>query len=322
MLNLSLACGDYELTRPLTDGLVKVKGIELNSIILSSPERHWRMSRYQEFDICEFSLSSYLIAKVKKMNFTAIPVFPHRRFRNAFIFINNQKGIKEPKDLEGKKVGLRTLQNTAGLWARGILQNYYGVSLKDISWFTQDEEPISLPSSLKLSVQRVPLGKNLDTMLSVGELDAVIYPEILPSFKSGNPNVERLFKDYKKEETNYYKKTGIFPIMHTIVIKDEVIQQHPWVATNMLKAFRDAKEVCYKRLENPRTVPLAWMMHSLEEQKEILGGDPWPYNLANNYKNLETFISYSYEQGIIDSKMKVENLFIRNTIDESPTYIK
>jgi len=322
MLNLSLACGDYELTRPLIDGLVKAKGIELNCIILSSPERHWRMSRYQEFDICEFSLSSYLIAKLKKMNFTAIPVFPHRRFRNAFIFINNQKGIKNPKDLEGKRIGLRTLQNTAGLWARGILQNYYEVSLNDISWFTQDEEPISLPYSLKLSIQRVPSGKNLDTMLSVGELDAVIYPETIPSFKSGNPNVERLFKDYKKEEINYYKKTEIFPIMHTVVIKDEILQQHPWVATNILEAFCEAKKVCYKRLENPRTVPLAWMMHSLEEQKEILGGDAWPYNLLDNYKNLETFISYSYEQGIINSKMKVEELFVRNAIGKNPTYIK
>lgn len=322
MLHLSLACGDYELTRPLIDGIIKPEGIELTCILLSSPERHWRMSRHQEFDICEFSLSSYLIAKIKEMSLKAIPVFLHRRFRHSFIFINKQAGIKKPKDLEGKRIGLRTLQNTAALWMRGILQHYYGVSLNSISWFTQDEEPIPLLSSPKLTVQRVPSGKNVDAMLIEGELEAVIYPETLPSFKKRNPNVGLLFKDYKKEEIKYYQETGLFPIMHTVVIKDEILHRYPWVAVSMLKAFREAKRICYKRIENPRTVPIAWMMHSLEEQKEILGNDPWPYNLPNNYKNLETFITYSYEQGIIDRKVKIEELFAKSSLDESPAYVK
>jgi len=322
MLHLSLACGDYELTRPLIDGIVKPEGIDLTCIILSSPERHWRMSRHQEFDICEFSLSSYVIAKLKKMNFTAIPVFPHRRFRHSFIFVNKNARIKKPKDLEGKKVGLRTLQNTAGLWMRGILRHFYKVHLDSISWFTQDEEPISLPYSPKLVVQRVPMGKNVDTMLTEGELDAVIYPETLPSFKKEDPNVERLFKDYKREEIIYYQKTKLFPIMHTVVIKDEVWQKYPWVAVSMLKAFREAKKICYRRVGNPRTVPLAWITHSLEEQRAILGEDPWPYNLPDNRKTLEILINYSYEEGIINRKIKVEELFVSNSLDESPTYIK
>lgn len=320
-IQLTLACGDYELTRALVDQTVKPQGIELIPLLMGSPERHWRMIRHEEFDVAEMSLSSYLLCKSAGREFTAIPVFPHRRFRHSYIFCNVDSKIEEPKDLIGKKVGLRTLQVTAGVWVRGILESEYGVPLSSIRWYTQDPEDVPIEFPKHLTIERLPEGSNPDTMLVEGKLDAVIYPETLPSIASGNPRVKRLFPNYKQVEIEYYKKTGIFPIMHTVVIKNSVLREHPWVAGSLLEAFTKAKDLCYKRLENPRTFALAWVMQLLEEQKHILGPDPWPYNLRENYKALSTFIGYAYNQGMIPRAFEVEELFVPSTLDTLPEYV-
>jgi 4,5-dihydroxyphthalate decarboxylase len=240
------------------------------------------------------------------------------------VFVNTQAGIERPKDLEGKRFGLRTLQNTAGLWMRGILQHYYGVSLKDIQWITQDEEPVSLGPGEGLPLRRVAPDENIDDMLIKGELEAAIYPDILPSFSRGDRAVravKRLFADPKKEEMRYYQDTGIFPIMHTVVMKQAIVDQFPWVAKNLWDAFQKAKEMCYRRMEDPRKIALAWVMHHLEEQKQILGQDPWVYGLAENRNNLETLITYAHEQGLIHRKLALEELFIQSASDQSPQYL-
>jgi 4,5-dihydroxyphthalate decarboxylase len=320
-LRLTLACGEYEITRALIEGEIQPEGIELISLTMSSPERHWRMIKHQEFDVCEFSMCQYLVSKAKGELLMAIPVFPHRRFRHSYVFVNTQAGIERPKDLEGKRFGLRTVQNTAGLWMRGILQHYYGVSLKDIQWITQDEEPVSLGPREGLPLRRVAPDENIDDMLIKGELEAAIYPDILPSFSRGDRAVKRLFADPKKEEMRYYQDTGIFPIMHTVVMKQEIVDRFPWVAKNLWDAFQKAKEMCYRRMEDPRKIALAWVMHHLEEQQQILGQDPWVYGLTENRNNLETLIKYAHEQGLIHRKLALEELFIQSASDQSPQYL-
>ena len=320
-LRLTLACGDYDLTRALLDGKVEPDGIELITLTMPSPERHWRMIRNKEFDVCEFSMCQYMVSKSNNEPLMAIPVFPHRRFRHSYIFINAKAGIKNPKDLEGKRVGLRSSQNTAGLWIRGMLQHYYNVSLKKIRWITQNEEPVAVSSKAGLKTERVTPGDDIDRMLVKGELAAAIYPDVLPSFERGDKAVKLLFDDPIKEERRYFADTGLFPIMHTVVIKQTVIEKFPWVAKSLQAAFQKAKEICYHRMDDPRKVSLAWFMHYWEEQKKILGGDPWVYGLAENKENLENMVLYAYEQGLIPRKFKLEEIFLQSAAEKTPKYL-
>jgi 4,5-dihydroxyphthalate decarboxylase len=321
-LQLTLACGDYDLTRGLLDGTTAPQGIDLVPLTLPSPERHWRMTRGQEFDVCEFSMASYLASREAGLPFTAIPAFPHRRFRHSFMFVNARAAIERPSDLMDKRVGLRTWQTTAGVWQRGILQSEYGVPLDRVQWLAQSEEdiPLELPSGIRLG--RLPAEANLDALLVEGELDAAFYPEVLPSVARGDPRVRSLFADPKAEEQAYFRKTGIFPIMHTVVIRDEVLEAHPWVAVTLLQAFQQAKERAYRQLENPRTVALAWVREALAEQRAVLGPDPWVYGLAPNRHNLETFCEYGYTQGLTRRRIAAEELFAPSTLQGIPKYVE
>jgi len=311
-LNLSLACGDYESIRALKEGTVKPDGIELTVLTdMTSDIRHWRMIRNREFDVAELSMSNYLMAKYTGLPFAAIPVFLHRRFRHGFIFLNATKNIRKPTDLIGKKVGLRNFQATANLWIRGILEHEYQLPHRSIHWFKQDEEEVEWIPPSGLNIQRVEAGKNVEKMLVEGELDALIHPELIQPILNKDQRVTRLFPTYRELEINYVKRTGIFPIMHTTAIKQEVVDKYPWVAINLMQAFEDSRKAAYKRMENPRIVPLAWFRHFLEEQEEILGADPWAYGLGtSNRKNLETLMQYSLEQGLLGKKMPLDDLFI------------
>lgn len=321
-LQLSWATGDYDIVNGLITGEVEPEGINLLPMVMSSPERHWRMLRNKEFDVCELSMSSYLVAVCRGEPFIAIPVFPHRRFRHSYIFCNQGSGIEKPSDLVGKRVGLRTFQNTAGLWMRGILEDEYGVTLEEVAWFTQDDEPLEFRVRDGLHLSRIPSGQTVDTMLVEGFLDAAIYPQVLPSYASGSPHVKRLFENPKAAEIGYYRKTGIFPIMHTVVISRDIVDEHPWVPRSLMKAFRQSLELSYKRMRNPRRVPLSWVMDLMEEQVAILGNDPWAPGLERNRKTLETLIRYSFRQGLIDRKIPIEKLFAESTLlDDLPKYV-
>ena len=207
-LKLTFACGDYDFLRPLFDGTVTAPGIDLNVLTMPSPERHGRMLRHEEFDVCELSLVGYLVARDRGCNYTAIPVFPHRRFRHSYMIKRTGCGIEKPSDLNDKRVGLDTLQNSAGLWMRGILQDYYGVDLKTIEWWCQEEEDIPFEPAKWIKLKRVPEGKNVDQMLLDGDLEAALYPEVLPSIRKGSPKVALLFPDPKAAEIDYYKRAA------------------------------------------------------------------------------------------------------------------
>ena len=317
-VHLTLACGDYESIRALKEGTVKPDGIELTVLTeMTSDIRHWRMIRNREFDVAELSMSNYLMARYTGLPLVAIPVFLHRRFRHGFIFLNVSKGITQPKDLIGKKVGLRNFQATANLWIRGILEHDHGVPHRQIQWFKQDEEEVEWTPPADLQIQRVGPGKNVEKMLLEGELDALIHPELIQPILDKDRRVTRLFPNYRDLEMEYFKRTGIFPIMHTTAIKQGVVEKYPWVPINLMEAFEHSKKAAYKRMENPRIVPLAWFRYFLEEQEELLGKDPWMYGLGEANRNtLETLMQYSREQGLLGKKMALEELFI-NTAAQS-----
>lgn len=320
-LKLSLACGPYDLLYPLIEGKARAPGIEFDVLTMASPERHGRMLRHEEFDVCELSLVSYLVARDNAKAFTAIPVFPHRRFRHRYVVKRTGCGIERPADLNGRRVGLDTLQNSAGLWMRGMLQDHYGVDLGSIEWWCQEEEDVALQPAAWMKVKRVRKGGNIDQMLLDGELEAALYPEVLPSIRSGSPKVGLLFPDPRQAEIDYFKRSGIFPIMHTVVIKNAILEKHPWVAVSVLQAFQQAKELCYARLRNPRNTALAWMPDLLREQEAVLGQDPWPYGIEDNRKALEAAVRYVFDQGMIASRPKIEELFFPPSLQGVQHYL-
>ena len=309
---LTLACGDYEIVRPLREGRVNVDGVELTILTdMESATRHWRFLRNGEFDIAELSASSYLAARDTGLPFRAIPVFLHRRFRHGFMFINTGKGIAKPSDLKGRRVGVKTMMTTAVLWMRGMLEQEYGVPLNSIEWVAEIESDVdvAMPADIKYSC--LPNDKSVDDMLANGELDAVFHSDFVKPFLAGDPRVARLFPDHKAEEMTYYKRTGIFPIMHVTGIRRDVSERYPWLAVNLFRAFEEAKAIAMKHMVNPRIVPLAWYRAAWEEQAAVLGPDPWQYGLGEkNRKTLETLIGYSQAQGLIKKRPTLEDLFL------------
>jgi 4,5-dihydroxyphthalate decarboxylase len=311
-LPLTLACGDYEIVSALIDKKVKPDGIDLNVLTeMDSTTRHWRFLRNQEFDMAEVSCSSYLVARDQGLEFDALPVFLHRRFRHGFIFINTTKGIRSPADLAGRRIGLKQFHSTAIVWMRGILQHEYGVPLESIEWVCELDETIELAGSSRLKVVRLPNDSSVERMLAEGEIDALLHPDLIHPLIEKDPRVARLFPDFRQEEMAFYRKTQIFPIMHVMGIKRSVLERHPWIAINMFHAFDGAKNAAMKRLANPRVVPLAWYREAWEEQESLLGRDPWQYGLGRqNAKNLETLIDYAHEQGLIRRKPTLDEVFI------------
>jgi 4,5-dihydroxyphthalate decarboxylase len=310
-LELTLACGDYDILLPLIEGEVQPDGIEIVPVTrMDSTTRHWRFLRNLEFDLAELSISSYLLAKDADLPVAALPVFPHRRFRHGFVFVNSAKGIRRPSDLIGKRVGIKSFQVSAILWMRGILEHEYGVPHKSIRWFSELDEDVEFAPPPDLDLTRLPEDKSVETMVATGELDALIHPDLIEPILKKDPRVGRLFPDYKREEMAYFEKTGIFPIMHAIGIKREAVERWPWIAISLFEAFEEAKAIGMARMRNPRIAPIAWYNAFWEEQQEILGPDPWEYGLtARNRKTLETVVGYSHEQGLIRKRPDLDDLF-------------
>jgi 4,5-dihydroxyphthalate decarboxylase len=310
-LKLTVACGDYEITRALSDGSVTADGIDLVMLTdMGSRERHWRMARKNEFDVCESNIGSYYKERDRGEPLTAIPVFLHRRFRHGFIFVNVNSGIRTPKDLIGKRIGGTNFQPASNIWMRGILEEHYGVPHRQCTWVVEREEDVVFTAPKDLRIEMIAPGKRLDVMLAEGEIPAMLSPDIPPLFREGDKRIVRLFANYEDIEIEFFKKTAIFPIMHVTVIRQEIAEKYPWVAINLVKAFDEAKALAYRRIANPRMVPLAWIRTAWEEQQDILGSDPWAYGLSDaNRKNLQTVQRYCHQQGLIDRITPLDELF-------------
>jgi len=278
------------------------------------------MLRNREFDVAELSLSSYTVSLSREPRpFVAIPVFPSRMFRHSCIFVSTKSGIREPKDLEGKRVGTVEYQMTAPVWIRGILSDDYGVKVTDVEHFSGgEEEPgrdeklrLDLPSEIRL--KPIPPGKTLARMLAEGELDALVTARAPSTFPK---KVRRLFPNYVEIEKEYYQRTKIFPIMHTVVIRRDVYEKNRWVAQSLTKAFAEAKSRAMALYQQTAALPamVPWLVAEIEETRREMGEDWWPYGLAPNRKVLETFLRYHHEQGLSKRRLAPEDLFAPETL--------
>ena len=324
-MRLTLACWDYDRTRALQEGRVLVEGVELTYLPLRVEETFWRMLRYQEFDAAELSLGSYLMAREKGYpRLIAIPVFPSRAFRHSCIYINTDSGIKEPKDLAGKKVGVPEYQITMAIWARGILQHEYGVKPEQMKWFTGGEEHPGREDKIRhdlppnLDIRPIGPEQTLSSMLERGELDAVISAHMPSPFVRRSPKVRRLIQNFRVVERDYYRRTKIFPTMHTVALREEVYEKNPWVAQSLCKAFAESKRICQESMYEFSALKymLAWSIAEMEEEREIFGEDLWPYGLEANRHVLEALVQYAHEQGLIKKLPDVKALFAPNTLDD------
>ena len=323
-LQLSFACWDYDRTRALMDGRVKVDGIDLNYLNLPVEETFFRMARFQEFDLCEMSLSSYCVSLNKpERPFIAIPIFPSRFFRHSCIYVNAKSGIKEPKDLIGKRIASPEYQMTAPVWIRGILSDHYGVPVDAQPYlFGGEEEPgriekmkLKLPPNIV--VNPIEPHQTLTQMLYDGEIDALYTARMPSTFTKGDGVVKRLFENYQEVERQYYRDTQIFPIMHTVVIRREVYEANRWIAQSLTKAFMEAQKMTSEALNE--TAALKAMLPHLtayvEETKREFGDDWWAYGLEKNIKTLETFTRYHHEQGLSAKKLELSDLFAPESLE-------
>lgn len=322
-LRLTLACWDYDRTRALMDASVTPEGIELLYLNQPVEETFFRMLRYREYDASEMSLSSY-VASLQKADppFIAIPAFPSRFFRHSCIFVSAKSAIRRPEDLKGKRVGVPEYQMTAPVWIRGILSDDYGVKVTDIEHLSGgEEEPgrdeklkLDLPPEIRLSP--IPGDKTLSRMLADGELDALVTARAPSTFQSEPENVRRLFPNYEEVEKDYYRRTRIFPIMHTVVIRRDVYEKNRWVAQALYKAFLAAKEKAYALYNQTAALPtmVPWLLAQVEETRREMGEDWWPYGVEPNRRTLETFLRYHHEQGLSKRRSKPEELFAPETL--------
>jgi 4,5-dihydroxyphthalate decarboxylase len=300
------------------DGSVQADGIDLNYLNLPVEETFFRMIRNAEFEVAEMSLSSYTVSLFKDpKRFIAIPVFPSRFFRHSCIYVNADSGIHEPKDLIGKRIGTPEFQMTAPVWIRGILSEHYDVPVDSVQYLTGgEEEPnriekqsLNLPPEIKVA----PIGpdKTLAQMLVSGEIDALHTARMPSTFLSRPDRVRRLFVDYADVERAYFRQTGIFPIMHTVVIRRDVYEANRWVAQSLFKAFAEAQRRTYEDLFDTAALKamLPWLTSQVEEVKREMGADFWPYGFEKNAATLRTFLRYHHAQGLSQRLLEPEELF-------------
>ena len=316
-LKLTLALSHYDRHIPLIDGSVAADGVELQVLEVgqSSPlkhgqDRHERMLQKREFDICELSLSSYLIARSRGMPFKAVPVFPRRLFSVSQMWVNARAGIDSPQDLIGKKVGLSTFQTTLSVLAKGDLQSEYNVPWRQIDWYISKDEAVPIKPLEGVKMQLLKPGQKIGAMLEKGEIDALMVPHPPKEALRGGGNIRRLFSDPKSEEARYFARNGYYPIMHVVAFKEDLLTKNPWLAKSLTDAFDKAKEACKDYYDDPNWSRFVWGRHLFEEERKAFGEDPWPHGIEKNRANLERFIGYSLDQGLMEKKLSVEELFV------------
>ena len=319
---LTMALSRYDRHIPFFDGSVKAEGVDLTILEVGQSEplkhgqdRHKRMLQKQEFDICELSLSSYLMAKSRGMPFTAIPVFPRRLFSLSQMWVNVDAGVSSPQDLIGKNVGLSTFQTTLSVLAKGDLQSEYNVPWRKINWIVSKEEAIPFKFQEGVRIELAGAGKKMGPMLEQGEIAALMVPHPPKEALRDSKKIRRLFADPKQEEVRYFQKNGFYPIMHVVAFKDDVLAKDPWLAPNVMAAFDKAKAACMDYYDDPNWSRFVWGRHLFEEERKAFGDDPWPNGIKKNRANLERFIGYSLDQGLMQKKLEVEQLFASNGLD-------
>lgn len=323
-LRLTLACGDYDRTRALEEGTIRPDGIELTYLRLPVEETFFRMLRHREFEVAELSLASYVVSlREQPSPFVALPVFPSRMLRHSSIYVNADAGIERPEDLRGKVVGTPEFQLTACVWVRGILAEHHGVPVDSVRYRTGGQETpgriekakLDLPPSI--DIEAIGPNETLAEMLADGRIDALHTPRVPSPFAKGDPRVRRLFPDVISAERDYHAKTGIFPIMHVVVVRRDVYEAAPWVAQSLTKAFELARRRAMAELYDSSAlrVMLPWLITHVEDSAAQLGPDVWSYGLDGNRDGLATFLGYHHEQGLSPRRYEPEELFAPESLE-------
>ncbi|HEY7060174.1 MAG TPA: PhnD/SsuA/transferrin family substrate-binding protein [Chloroflexota bacterium] len=323
-LTLTYAGADYlDRTRALVDGTVRPAGLRLRFLPMQPTALFRRLVQYTEFDVAEMSTSVYmsLLARGDE-RYVAIPVFLSRNFRHGYIFVSAASGIREPGDLRGKRAGILEYQMTAALWQRALLQHEYGVAPADMQWCDGplrppgESEPNPIPAPPGLAIAHLPPDKYLESLLAEGELDALFSAARPPALTDGSGRVRRLFPDFVAAEQDYYRRTGIFPIMHLVVLRRALYQEQPWIAHSLLVAFQEAQRLGWQRLQETGTlaVMLPWLSAELEQVAAVMGPRPWPYGVEENYATISAMCQYHHEQGLSRERLAPEQLFAPETL--------
>ena len=322
-LQLSIAMGDYDRTRALLDGSVQIDGVDPVCMTLSPEETFFRAFRGLEFDISELSFSSYLVKHSRgECPYIAVPVFLSRAFRHTSIYVRKDR-IKKPEDLKGKRIGLPEYQLTAHVWARAVLEDDFGVKPSDVQWVRGGIDTPGRPEKIKLQLppdvrlENAPEGVTISEMLDRGDIDGFIAPRPPSGAALKNPNVGWLFDDPTATAKDYYRRTGVFPIMHVVGIKKALAAQHPWLPGAVLKAFTQAKAVALEKLADTSAtkVTLPFVEEQLKAARDAMGEDYWSYGVAPNIRTLETFVRHHHSQGLSGRLMKVDELFHPNSYE-------
>ncbi|MBM3485531.1 MAG: ABC transporter substrate-binding protein [Alphaproteobacteria bacterium] len=319
-LPLTFACGPYDRMEALKTGAVLPEGIDLNFLEIQAPREIFdRMCGRQEFDLSELSASEFITQTGRgTCPFVALPVFPSKVFRHGFMFANRKAGIRTPKDLEGKRVGIPLYTQTAMIWVRGHLQHEYGVDLRKIRWVQGAVEkagthgtPHALPLLKPVEIEVNRSDKSLGDLLAEGAIDAIVGSRA-PDNLGKHPDVVRIFPDYRAVERDYYKRTRIHPIMHLVAIRKDVYARNPWIGNSLYKAFEAARRRALEemRFSGAQKLMLPWLYPDLDEIDELFGGDPWPYGVEANRPTLEAMVRYMVEQDFIAKPMAIESLFV------------
>ncbi len=318
---LSIAIGDYDQTRDVISGRVPVEGVALHPSMLPAEEVFHRFSRYREWDVSEMSMGRFAsMVSQGDRSLTGIPVFVSRVFRHSMIYVLESSAIDDPSQLKGKRIGVPEWAQTATIYLRGMLGSDFNVPLTSVEWVQagvndpgrREEVALNLPDGLKL---RSEPEKSLDAMLMNGELDAVLSARAPRHFGQG---IRRLYRDFEPAERAYYQATGVFPIMHTLVIRTEAFERNPWIATNLLNAFEEAKRRSLERLKEITAahVPLPFLQSHVNKVRELFGEDFWPYGVDANRRALEAFLGFAQAQGVSHRKLAPEELFAPQTLSK------
>lgn len=323
---LTIATWDYDRVRALIDGRVTIEGCEINYLPMPVEECFHRAYRHGEFEVTEIGMSPFLIALSRGMaDYEAVPVFLSRMFRHSAIYINADAGIARPEDLRGKRVGVPEYQMSAALWARGFLKDDYGVEADEMDWVQgglesfgrRDKFPLNLPEGFPLT--SLSNGQTLAAMLETGEIDALFSARAPSTFDNGKGRVKRLFPDFRDKEMDYFRRTGIFPIMHALGIRKDMVECYPWLPASVCKAFRQAKAIADADLNEVTAlkIGLPWVTYEWEATRAVMGDDFWPYGIEPNRKTIEAMARYSYEQGLAVKQLSVEEIFATSTLEET-----
>ncbi len=313
-LKLTVAMDRYDFLLPFQQGKVEAEGLDIELITLGSKNRHDRMYHDGAFDACEFTMAGYLIARSKNIDWLgAIPFFPRRMFGHHYCFVRGGSEFRKPADLRGRRIGIRTYENTLAVMVKGMLAHDYGLPVEEVTWVCANNELVGTRPPPSIRVEQLKQGSKLEDLLVAGEIDATVEPGLPQSWLTGKGTVTRLFPDFHKEEQEYYRKTRIFPIMHPIVIKKEVLDREPWVATSLFNAFDESRKAYLQFMQQPHHLSFAWGASYVEQEWSFFGGDPFVQGLRANRHDLQTMIGFCQEQGALERPLTVDELFTENT---------